>query len=410
MRENLFREEALLSQYGTRFGDPVFYQPLSLKALALSATAFLAVLLAFAAFAQVKQTESVRGYLSAVGGEVKIFSARNAVINELHVSNGQFVAKGDLLASLSEPGVDESGADVHALLIQHLDEQISALEKRLALLQDRRLMTREQRELRVLALVDELSIREHEFSLTQLQQEMAEKDYARLGLLGNLRVISERELEQGRTALLSVQKSVQSNRLAMESTRRLLQQSDHERILDQSLMADEQLMLEINLSQLLQRREEMLFQQGFALTAPVSGRINNLLLAPGDQLDARHPFAGIAPEQARYQAQLFVPSRALGQVETGQDILLSYDAFPFYEHGVFQATVKSISELALDPRQYMIPLELNEPVYLLVAELGADNAALTLRSGLQFSAHLVTGQRSILRGILEPFDSVRRRL
>ena len=99
MRENLFRREVLTAQHDNIFGDPVFYQPLSLRFLVLSALTILVVVLGFAASAHIKQTENVRGFIFAANGEVKVYSTRSGVIQQLHVSNGDLVEQGQTLNS-----------------------------------------------------------------------------------------------------------------------------------------------------------------------------------------------------------------------------------------------------------------------------------------------------------------------
>jgi membrane fusion protein len=190
----------------------------------------------------------------------------------------------------------------------------------------------------------------------------------------------------------------------------MLQDISHELALEQSRLADEQIALQVNLSQLQQRKQEALYEQEFAITAPVSGRINNLMLASGDQLDPRRPFVSIVADAPAYEAQIFVPSRALGKLRTGQVVLLNYDAFPFQQYGSYEAVVSSIGTAALDPREYLIPLDVSEPVYLIKAELPLDQNVLNLRAGMQFSAQLVTGERTILEGIFEPLTALARRL
>lgn len=40
-----------------------------------------------------------------------------------------------------------------------------------------------------------------------------------------------------------------------------------------------------------------------------------------------------------------------------------YDAFPYQRFGSFKGTVRSISRVALDPRQIDAPFKIEEPVY-----------------------------------------------
>lgn len=410
MRENLFRQQVMMIQHDHFFGDPVFYQPLSLRVLLLSALAVFSVIAGFAASASIKQTENVRGFIYAANGEVKVYGNRSGVIQQLYVGDGELVSSGQALALVMEPGYDHSGRAAKQAHISYLEQQISQIQDRLVLSGEKLELVQEHSLQRQSALHEELEMRRHDYDLTVLQLQMAEDEYARLERLRELGAISESELAQGKTNLVSVKKSFQSVRMALQATSRMLQDSGHDLAQELTRLKDEQIVLQINLSQLQQRREDAEYEHQFVLTAPVSGRVNNLLLADGDQLDPRRPFVSIVADAPAYEAQMFVPSRALGKVKAGQTVLLNYDAFPFQQYGNHEAVISSIGTSAIDPREHLIPLDVNESVYLIKAELPPDHSDLTLRAGMQFSAQLVTGQRTILQGIFEPLTSLARRL
>jgi membrane fusion protein len=410
MRNDLFRREVLISQHDHFFGDPVFYQPLSLRVLLLAALALFFGIAGFAALASIKQTETARGFIYVANGEVKVYGNRSGVIEQLNVSNGQLVSKGQTLASVIEPGYGHSGATATQAHIARIDEQIVQLEQRLVLSAQRQALSQDQSQKRHAALRQELLIRNDEYDLSVLQLQMAEDDYVRLETLRVRAAIADSELRQGKTSLIALQKSFQSVRMAQQSTLRLLQNTGHEAAVESARLKDEQITLEMSLSQLRQRREEAQYQQHFAIKAPVAGRVNNLLLATGDQLDPRRPLVSIVADMPDYEAQIFVASRAIGKIKTGQTVLLNYDAFPYQQYGSYEAVVSSIGTSALDPREHLIPLDVNEPVYLIKAEWTQSHDGLSLRAGMQFSAQLVTGQRTILQAILAPLTALTRRL
>lgn len=410
MRKHLFRREVLAVQHDHFFGDPVFYQPLSTRILLLAALAVFCVIAGFAASAQIKQTENVRGFIYAANGEIKVYGNRSGVIQQLYVSNGELVGRGQSLASIIEPGYEQSGRAANDKVVAHLQQQIEQIEGRLYLSIQRQQLVIEQSQRRQAALREELLIRADEDDLALQQLDLADDEYKRLEQLRERGAISDSELAQGKSSQVSLRKSFQGTRMAIQTSRRMLQDIGLELVLEQSRLKDEQIALGISLSQLQQRKEEAQYKQHFAITAPVAGRINNLLLAEGDQLDPRRPLVSIVADAPAYEAQLFVPSRALGKLSAGQTVLLNYDAFPFYQYGSYEAVISSIGTSALDPREHLIPLEVNEPVYLIKAQLKAEPNKLRLRAGMQFSAQLVTGERTILQGIFQPLTALARRL
>lgn len=410
MRSNLFRSEVLVAQQDHFFGDPVFHQPLSMRALLLATVGFFCVLAGFAASASIKQTESVRGYIYAANGEIKVYSNRNGIIRQLLVSNGQLVNEGQTLALLVNPGYDQSGGKAKLTSIYHIDQQIAQIESRLKLSAERQQLSLDQSKRHQKALSEELLIREEDYNLTTQQMAMAENEFARLESLRMRGAISDSELAQGKNSLISIKKSFYNARIAQQTAIRLWQESEHASALAQTGFRDEQIALQISLSQLRQRLEETKYEQSFALAAPVSGRIDNLLSDYGDQVDTRRPFVSIVADSPAYEAQIFVPSRSLGKLTTGQTVLLNYDAFPAQQYGSAKAVVSSIAKSPIDPREHLVPVAVSEPVYLVKADPLPDQQVANLRAGMQFSARLVTGERTILQGIFAPLTTLSGRL
>lgn len=406
----LFREQALVSQQGDNTGSVVFYQPLALRVLVVLLLAVFVVFLAYAAMADINQTVTVRGLLSATEGELKVYANKAGQLETLHVKNGDLVTRSQVLATLVETGFDRQGLNVHLLSQQHVDDQIAQISGRLLLNRDQRILQDSLSESRRNSLVEELALRHEEHRLALAQRDNAQADFVRLQRLNMARAISDSELEKAESTLLAMQKNVQLVQLAINAVAAQTKDLQTQRELDILRTEDEELALAFSLSQLKQRREEMRFAQSQTLLAPASGRVENLINRDGDQLNPRQPVLSIVPMQSGYKAQMFLPSRALGKVAEGDDIILVYDAFPLYEYGSFRAQVSNISSSPIDPREYLIPLEINEPVYLLDAALLASNDELPLRPGMQFSAELVVGSQSILQSILKPLRTLEGRL
>ena len=93
---------------------------------------------------------------------------------------------------------------------------------------------------------------------------------------------------------------------------------------------------------------------------------------------------------------------------------MSYDAFPFQLYGTHSAEVARISGTVIDPREHLIPLEVNEPVYLVRASTGSviehAGSLYQLQPGMQFTADVVTGEETLMQRITRPLSSVERRL
>lgn len=411
MSKDLFRTEALTASTDSRFGKHVFHQPLAVRALAAGVVVTFLFVVAFAALVQVKQTEPVRGYLTATEGEVKVYSDRPGVFREIHGVENQRVSKGDILATVTANRFDEGGRQSSAIVIEHTDAQIAQLQERMIALKERASVTENQIRTRIAGLSEELVLLQEEHDVVLKRLALAEQEFAGSAILLERKSISSREHNQIASSWYALQQMSASTRLNIEGRRLALEEASQQLTMQPLAMQEELLSMKSSLSQLLAHRDEQSSQSLFSITAPVDGSISNLVARTGDAADPRIPFATLIPVDAVLEARLYLPSRSVGDVVIGQSIMLAYDAYPYQIHGTFSATVSSISTTAMDPREFLIPLELSEPVYLVRAQIAQQFVGdMKLRTGLQFSAEIITGSDSLLERLLSPLSSLGRRL
>jgi len=208
-------------------------------------------------------------------------------------------------------------------------------------------------------------------------------------------------------AMQGVQTQIKSATAALLGLQQQLEQEPYARQA-QVLEADRLI------AQLRARRNELEVSDAFSLTAPGDGVVSNLLALLGASVNPREPFLTLVPVDADMQALLYVPSRALGLLTEAQQVLLAYDAYPVRVYGYFPARIERVADTVLDPREHVFPVVVREPIYLVRAtpdlSLEANREALRFRSGMQFSAYVVTGQQSLLQRLLSPLQRLRSRV
>jgi len=414
MSGELFRAEAVLASTGPKFGTAVFYQPLSIKIFIAVFVIIFIVFLFFAAFAEIKQTQIVRGYLSPLEGETKIYSGRTGIFQQIITNEGQFVKAGDILATVADTQFDAAGNQTSDMLLDHLDKQKAHLLDKLSLIHKRAQVSAEQLVNRVNTYQRELALLHEENEVLIQRLELAEQEYHSNRVLLQRGAISLSEHNQKLSTYYNFLQASKTNLLQIESKQLSLTDARQQLELHPMLIEDEVLSIEGSLSQLSTRRKELESNSTFTITAPVDGNIFNLLSSVGNHADPRVPLLTLIPATYTLEAVLYLPSRALGKVQPGQKLMLSYDTYPYQTYGRFIAHITGISETVMDPREFLIPIELPEPVYLVKAKLQqqyiADPDLRELRSGMQFSADIHTDTQTILQRLFIPFTSLGRKL
>lgn len=417
MSGSLFRHEALLFSCRTAEGEAMFYQPWGIKALVLLLMGIFSCFLGFACFANISQTERVQGYLNPAEGLLRVQVHRGGTISRLHVRDGDSVRQGEVLMTVLDPLTDQHGERAVRDQLAFLDEQIGAVERRIEMRRRKAELDRQRLVARTDELVQERDLLMEEFSLIKQQSQLFASEYEKISELNARELASERELRQARTSLYQLQQQSKSAELQIRVRESALKDAQANQKLLPTIMEEDIQTLKSSLMQLLQRRNELAVAGEFSIVAAADGRVDNLLLRTGDVLQAGTTVMTISPETADLRAWLFLPSKSRAKVETGQLVRLNYDAYPYQTYGSFAAEIESVSETAMDPRDFRLPLDLREPVYLVQARLSAQQDAtlsrnhdINLHAGMQFYADVITGKQTMMQKIFKPLSNLGQRL
>lgn len=417
MANGLFRTEALLFSNRAGDGEAVFYQPWSVKALVLLLMGIFACFLAFACFAEISRTERVRGYLNPANGLLKVLSPRQGVISMVHVKDGDVVLKGDVLMTVSDTLTNRIGGRVTDDQLVFMDEQIAVTRRRIEVRQHKAALDALRLEGRMVELAREHELLAEELRLISLQTELMASDYEKIAALNASGQTSMQELRQARMSLYQLQqqgKSAERQLTVRESSINDVQASLE---LLPAVTEEDVQILRSQLTQLLSQRYELATSGEFSIVAPADGVVDNLLLQTGDRLQHGATVMSVSPVDNELLAWMFLPSKSRAGVAAGQKIRISYDAYPYQTYGSFIATVEAVSNTAMDPRDYRLPVDLREPVFLVQARLDSPDgvpdsaaSAVNLHSGMQFFADVVTGQQTVLKKIFKPLSDLGQRL
>ena len=414
MADTLFRPEVMAGQQRGRFGPAVFYQPPTLKLMVMFLVLVFTGFLLFAANASLKQTQRVRGYLTSTGGEVKIYGSRPGVLTDVFVQNGDTVTAGQVLMALSDPQYDHRGQEQSAIALQQIDAQLQQLAHRKHIVASRFDAQAEQLRQQLEGMQQTLQLLRDEQQMRHQRVELSRHDVEASRKLRAADTISSREYRQVASSQFLLQQQAKTGELAI--ARHLQAMADaRQQLRVLPLRAQEEvLVLDSAESQLFARRHELLSQLRFSITATRDGIVNNVVSRQGDIINTSEPLLTLLHTGNELEAWLYLPSSALADIDAGTRIRISYDAYPHQSYGTFPAQIFSVADSAMDPREFLFPVDLREPVYLVKARITdqglADGTGNRFRPGMQFTADIVTGELTVLEKILSPLRGLRRRL
>lgn len=407
-RTPLLRPEVMRHRLPGRFGPVAGGTPVSLQLYAVLGLLFLAVLLLYLGVVRFKTTVAASGVLVPGAGAVRAGPAWQGVYHSINVREGESVEAGQVMALISTRRHDEDGRS------RSRAEQ-SFRRREIERLQHRRQLAQQTAETRLRQFSDEQSRLQE--SLRMLEDEadtMRRRVQARQASLearesmrerGLLAEITYRQHEERYLALVQQQQQLAGRIIANRQKQEALRDRRHQSRLDQATRDHE---LESTILRRLHEARLLESDALLAVVAPVAGRAGPVTAREGDVARPGSTLATIIPDATPLQARLYLPGSAMGRVEAGQTVQLTYDAYPYQTHGNHEGTISRVSTTTLDPRHQSLPLpEIREPVYRLEAELPeqtlkADGESHRLRSGMRLRAQIVTAEMTLLAYMFDP--------
>lgn len=411
----MFRSEAVKAQQKKLHGDVFLTQPLPFSVLSGVLCAIVLLAGVFIVAGSYARSEHVAGYLVPSKGLVKIQARQFGTLESMRVREGDLVHKGQPLAEVLVSATADDGKNVAAKALAAIEQQRLTLEAQKVLEQN--MLEAELAKLQSEQRETMLSINSLEAQI-KLQAQItssAEDAYKDVQDLLGKGYISKIESERRRQSWLSHQAQMQMREQDLASAKARLQQLSI-RLTQLPDESDQRLArLRAQLAELDGRIAELEGRRAYLVSSPVEGRVVAVSgTGVGRTVQAGQPLLTILPEGSELKAELYVPSRAVGFVEEGQEVRLLYDAFPYQRFGSFPAVITKVTETILSPDEAMAPFEIREPVYRVTAAIESDTIQargreVTLQSGMALKANIVLERRSFLDWILEPLRAVGER-
>jgi membrane fusion protein len=415
MTQPLFRQEALESQRQRHLGEVVVVRPLSFSVLTALAVSIAVAVIGLAFWGEYTRKAHVTGYLAPSMGLIKVYPPEAGILIEKQATEGQTVKRGDALFVLSTERSSRPAPEAQAAAIEQLRQRRDSLKEELA----------KQRNIAEIE-TQNLHVRTHDTQtqLAQIKREIATQEQRvgsaqettrRYRNLADRKFVAELEAQQKQEELLDQQgklQALQRNRLGLEGELNSLR---FELASSELKAKNQEAAIEREISTKEQELTEYESKRNSVITAPSDGVVTTILAERGQTIQATTPLLSILPAGAVLQAQLLVPSRAIGFIAPDQTVALRYQPFPYQRFGSYQGHVREISRTLITPKDADLPVSLEESVYRVTVALesqavkayGEDTA---LQAGTLLEADIWLDHRRIIEWVLDPIFSVTGRI
>ena len=411
MNAPLFRPEVVQARRQDWLGRISLAQPMPVWVGAMFALLAAVAVACLFLFGEYAHRSRVGGQLVPDLGVSTVVAPTSGMVGRMTVEEGASVARDQALVRIDLPRVAASGADAHTGIGRGLDDRDSS-SAQLAQAQLAQLAVQEQGQRRQLAMLRTelgqvragIATRDAQ---VRLGRETADR-YREVAASGYVSVVQVRQQEQAMLEMLNARQVLerQATALAREIAG-----------LEQALAG---LPAQREAIEATARREHALLAQeryrheadgGVLVKAPLAGLVAHRFVEPGQAVQAGQPLLSLLPEGARLQAQLQVPSRAIGFIRPGDRVRLRYQAYPFQKFGHQGGRVARISRSAVPP---VAGAPSSEPHYRILVALDRQDVLAygrpePLRPGMLLEADILGERRKLHEWLLEPLYSLRGR-
>ena len=413
MNGRLFRDEVLVGRRASWLGGISLAQPIRTWVLAAAALIATAAVVGYFVAGEYTQRSRVVGQLVPDRGVSTVVAPTSGVVGRLFAEEGQEVAGGTPLVSIDVPRTTAAGADSTAVLRDGFAARRTSLADQRAS-QAARLAAQDEGYRGQLATARrELQQIEAEVRTRRDQVVLGRSILARYQRVADRKYATELQVDQQRQTVLELEIQRQSlERQATLVRRNIVQLTQSLKELDAERDA-RAASADWDRAVLDQERVQQEAQSGLVVTAPLQGMVANRLVEPGQAVQAGQPLVSLVPHGSVLQAQLLVPSRAIGFVEEGDRVLLRYQAYPYQKFGHHAGRVVRISRSALSPDARAAGPGA-EPFYRVLVALERQTVTAygeeeRLRPGMVLEADILGEHRRLVEWVLEPLYSLGRK-
>jgi membrane fusion protein len=416
MPRPLFRQEAIDAQREKFLGEAIIARPVPAWVFTLLAAGTALLLIGVALWGHYTRRERVEGYLALDAGAARVLLPDAGRVTDLLIKEGDEVKAGDPMARISLDRSTGKGASTSEAVAAEMQSRRAILEREQAQLGDLGMQQLEQVRRRAKDLANELGQIDAEMKLQEVRIRSARDQVQRYrGLAGEKQFVSEALVKQKID-------EVTDQEIKLQSLHR--QRSQVERDLESAKLEEPSIGLKSRTQVEQVSRQMSELQEGLAqvearretvIRAPVSGVVTNIAVNLGQSVAADAPFATVLPKGSGLHVELLVPTRAIGFVKTGQDVMLRYDAFPYERFGQYHGKIVDIGRNVWSSGDRVGPLSAKEPVYRVDVGLdkqtvGALDQEFSLRPGMSVNADLLLEKRTLFEWIFEPVIKLKERI
>ena len=414
MSKKLFRQEAIDAQREKFFGEVTVARPLTLWAMTALAIGAASLMIGVAVWGEYTRRERVEGFLALDVGAARVTVPDAGRVAELMVKEGLEVTAGAALARISYDRSTEASSSTSAVVSNELSQRKGILAKEQDQLRELGVQQVQQLRKKTLDLQNELQQIDREVKLQERRLNSAREQAQKFIDLAKDKFYSDVAVRQKQDDVTDQEIRLQAlkrQRLALDRDLSNAKLEEPAITLKSRSQVDQ---ISRQISEVQQTLATEDAKRETVIRAPITGTVTNIAISQGQSVAADALLATVLPKGSVLHVELLVPTRAIGFVTKGKDVVMRYEAFPFERFGQYRGVITDVSQTVWSAGEKIGPMVAKEPVYRVAVTLEQQSVTalgqtVPLRSGMLVNADILLEKRSLFEWIFEPVIQLKGR-
>ncbi len=407
----MFRTEALQYRADRLSGDVAIAVPVPWQAIGYLVFGGVAAGITFLALADYSRVETVGGQIVPDTGVSAVVPTRPGIITALAVKDGQMVEAGTELAAIRSEEDSAEGPSAAARIGEAIARQDASLSAQAGAVMIAAQAQQSQLAAQKAGFMAEIGQLESQIAMQNQLVESASREVTRTREVAARGFVSERDMQAREDGLMARRQTLSQLTQALAARRASLAEAERSAAQVAAQAAAQNAGFAASRAQVAQQAANSDGSRSYVLRAPVAGRVTALTARAGQPVGPQAQLMTIVPKNSVLQAELAIPSSAIGFVKPGQTVRLAIDAFPYQRFGTVSGKVMTVATSALNRTAPNGAAISAYPVIVAIdqASISAFGRSERLVSGMTLSARIVTEKQSLLQWLFEPLYAVRKR-
>lgn len=326
--KGIFRQQVLEEQRAHWLGEISLAQPLRLRVLAVTTVAAALAVACFLLLATYTRRSTVEGQLVPSKGLAVVLSPATGVLGRTSGGEGAHVSRGQRLTVVASQYSTPGSGDTPAALQMHISDRREGLASERQAQHVEMAIQLDGLRVQLASARDECMGVQAEIATRERQVQIAHEALQTMQRLRSDNYVSDVQLKQAESSVLDQISAVQALKRQGSNCRRTVAELEVaiRQLPSQGAVADSR--HRRDLATLEQEKIETEARETRTVEAPVDGVIAAQFAKPGQSVRVGQPLFSVPSSDDALEAELRVPSRAIGFVAPGDTVVVRYQAWP----------------------------------------------------------------------------------